>query len=121
MLGENLVVSPNKVAIKALWHGSARHPLETETFCHASSLRSGLFSVAGSPRALSQEGDGMMAWGRKERSGWQSEPATSIKSPNVALDFFGRKVRGAAGPPRGLLSTQGFHFCLSCAPRAGES
>lgn len=71
---QNTSSSDQKDSPWALRQGSAQRPLETETFCHAWSPRSGLFAVASSPRALSQEGDGMMAWGQEGESAWQSEP-----------------------------------------------
>ena len=96
-----ICLGPNKLAVKALWPGSACHPLQTETFCPASSLRSGL----GSPQALSQEGDRMMAWGREERKAWQSEPATSITSSTCLWVFWRRRACR-------LFSVPGFPFCL---------
>lgn len=39
----------------------------------------------------------MMAWGRKERSAWQSEPAASIKSSNVPSVFLEEKYLGGVG------------------------
>lgn len=97
MLRENFSLSPEKFAIGSLaWLSSA--PLETETFCHASSLRSGLFSVASSPRAPSQEGDRMMAWGQEGKKHLARMRRDFHKIFQCAFGFFGGKnLEGGEG------------------------
>lgn len=88
-------------SLQALWHGSARHPVETKTFRHAWPLEVGYFLWQAAQEPFSGRGR-TMARGAGGRGGLAGGAAAPVKSSHVPVFAC---LEESAG---GLLSAPGF-------------